>query len=136
MKRGIKRFLCLFLVLCMMSGCASPADKGAKETVTPTSKPIEEITPTVEPADEVTPAPTVEPTAAPTEEPAEPTPTPVTAVFVPEKPAGDAVVLADKTINQALGGVKVKGLGGDKKARKRGTQSWEQFLRENPERVK
>ena len=39
-------------------------------------------------------------------------------------------------INQALGGVKVKGLGGDKKARKRGTQSWEQFLRENPDRVK
>ena len=39
-------------------------------------------------------------------------------------------------INQALGGVKVKGLGGDKKARKRGTKSWEQFLRENPERVR
>ena len=39
-------------------------------------------------------------------------------------------------INQALGGVKVKGLGGDKKARKRGTKSWEQFLRENPNRVK
>jgi len=97
MKRRMKRFLCLFLVFCMMSGCASPADKGAKETVTPTSKPIEEITPTGEPAEEVTPVPTVEPTAAPTEEPAEPTPTPVTAVFVPEKPAGDAVVLADKT---------------------------------------
>lgn len=39
-------------------------------------------------------------------------------------------------INRALGGMKVKGLGGDKKARKRGTQSWEQFLRENPERVR
>ena len=39
-------------------------------------------------------------------------------------------------INQALGEAKVKGLGGDKKARKRGSQSWEQFLRENPERVK
>jgi crossover junction endodeoxyribonuclease RuvC len=39
-------------------------------------------------------------------------------------------------INRALGGTKVKGLGGDKKARKRGTKSWEQFLRENPERVK
>ena len=39
-------------------------------------------------------------------------------------------------INQALGGVKVKGLGGDKVARKRGTKSWEQFLRENPDRVK
>ena len=39
-------------------------------------------------------------------------------------------------INRALGGVKVKGLGGDKKARKRGTKSWEQFLRENPDRVK
>ena len=38
-------------------------------------------------------------------------------------------------INQALGGTKVKGLGGDKKARKRGTQSWEQFLRQNPDRV-
>lgn len=39
-------------------------------------------------------------------------------------------------INQALGDTKVKGLGGDKKARKRGSKSWEQFLRENPERVK
>lgn len=39
-------------------------------------------------------------------------------------------------INQALGGAKVKGLGGDKKARKRGSQSWEQFLRENPNRIK
>jgi crossover junction endodeoxyribonuclease RuvC len=39
-------------------------------------------------------------------------------------------------INQALGGKKVKGLGGDKVARKRGTKSWEQFLRENPDRVK
>ena len=39
-------------------------------------------------------------------------------------------------INQALGGVKVKGLGGDKVARKRGSKSWEQFLRENPNRVK
>ena len=39
-------------------------------------------------------------------------------------------------INQALGGTKVKGLGGDKIARKRGSKSWEQFLRENPERVK
>ena len=39
-------------------------------------------------------------------------------------------------INQALGGTKVKGLGGDKVARKRGTKSWEQFLRENPDRVK
>lgn len=38
-------------------------------------------------------------------------------------------------INRALGGAKVKGLGGDKKARKRGTQSWEQFLRNNPDRV-
>ena len=39
------------------------------------------------------------------------------------------------TINQALGSTKVKGLGGDKKARKRGSQSWEQFLRDNPNRV-
>ena len=39
-------------------------------------------------------------------------------------------------INQALGGKKVKGLGGDKIARKRGTKSWEQFLRENPNRIK
>ena len=38
-------------------------------------------------------------------------------------------------INQALGSTKVKGLGGDKKARKRGSQSWEQFLRDNPNRV-
>ena len=39
-------------------------------------------------------------------------------------------------INRALGGAKVKGLGGDKVARKRGSKSWEQFLRENPERVR
>ncbi len=39
-------------------------------------------------------------------------------------------------VNQALGDTRVKGLGGDKKARKRGSKSWEQFLRENPERVK
>ncbi|MBO5177983.1 MAG: glycosyl hydrolase 115 family protein [Lachnospiraceae bacterium] len=96
MKRGRKRFLCLALVLCMMSGCASPADKGAKETVTP-SKPIEEIVPTGEPAGEVTPVPTVAPTAKPTEEPAVPTPTPVMAAFVPENPEGDAVILADKS---------------------------------------
>ena len=38
-------------------------------------------------------------------------------------------------INRALGGIKVKGLGGDKKARKRGTQSWEQFISHNPDRV-
>ena len=37
-------------------------------------------------------------------------------------------------IEAALGKERVKGLGGDKRARKRGTQSWEQFLRENPGR--
>ncbi len=39
-------------------------------------------------------------------------------------------------INAALGAERVKGLGGDKMARKRGTKSWEQFLRENPDRIK
>lgn len=39
-------------------------------------------------------------------------------------------------LNQALGTTKVKGLGGDKSARKRGTQSWEQFVSQNPKRVK
>lgn len=34
----------------------------------------------------------------------------------------------------ALGEARVKGLGGDKRARKRGSKSWEQFLHENPER--
>ncbi len=37
-------------------------------------------------------------------------------------------------IDRALGTAKVKGLGGDKRAKKRGSSSWEQFLRENPER--
>lgn len=37
-------------------------------------------------------------------------------------------------IDRALGTARVKGLGGDKRARKRGTQSWEQFLKENPDR--
>ena len=39
-------------------------------------------------------------------------------------------------INQALGTDKIKGLGGDKTARKRGTKSWSQFVSENPNRVK
>lgn len=39
-------------------------------------------------------------------------------------------------LNQALGSDKVKGLGGDKRANKRGTQSWEQFVNQNPKRVK
>ena len=38
-------------------------------------------------------------------------------------------------INQALGTAKVKGLGGDKKARKRGSESWEHFISHNPDRV-
>ena len=37
-------------------------------------------------------------------------------------------------LNDALGEERVKGLGGAKKAAKRGTSSWEKFLRENPER--
>ena len=37
-------------------------------------------------------------------------------------------------LNEALGEERVKGLGGAKKAAKRGTSSWEKFLRENPER--
>lgn len=39
-------------------------------------------------------------------------------------------------INQALGDSRVKGLGGEKTARKRGTKSWEQFVSENPKRIK
>lgn len=39
-------------------------------------------------------------------------------------------------LNAALGSERVKGLGGEKMARKRGTKSWEQFLKENPDRVK
>ena len=39
-------------------------------------------------------------------------------------------------INQALGTDKVKGLGGDKTARKRGSKSWSQFVSENPNRIK
>ena len=38
-------------------------------------------------------------------------------------------------INQALGDTRVKGLGGEKIARKRGSQSWEQFVNANPTRV-
>ena len=37
-------------------------------------------------------------------------------------------------LNDALGEERVKGLGGAKKAAKRGTSSWEKFLRENPDR--
>ncbi len=38
-------------------------------------------------------------------------------------------------INQALGSSRIKGLGGEKTARKRGTKSWEQFVAENPKKV-
>ncbi len=93
MKR-MKRFWCVVLVLCMMSGCASTAGKETEPTVTPTTKPVEETTPTPVPTEE--PAATTAPT--PTNEPeATPTPTPVTAMFVPENQSGDAVVLADQT---------------------------------------
>ena len=37
-------------------------------------------------------------------------------------------------MNDALGEERVKGLGGAKKAVKRGTSSWEKFLHDNPER--
>ncbi len=37
-------------------------------------------------------------------------------------------------IDRALGTERVKGLGGDKRARKRGTQTWESFLKEHPDR--
>ncbi|MBP3483252.1 MAG: crossover junction endodeoxyribonuclease RuvC [Alistipes sp.] len=37
-------------------------------------------------------------------------------------------------LNDAMGEERIKGLGGDKKAAKRGSSSWEKFLRENPDR--
>lgn len=37
-------------------------------------------------------------------------------------------------VNSALGTERIKGLGGDKRARKRGSSTWEQFLKENPDR--
>lgn len=39
-------------------------------------------------------------------------------------------------INAALGTAMVKGLGGDKRAKRCGTKSWESFVRENADRVK
>ncbi|MBE6188302.1 MAG: crossover junction endodeoxyribonuclease RuvC [Rikenellaceae bacterium] len=39
-------------------------------------------------------------------------------------------------LNAALGDNRIKGLGGEKTARKRGSKSWEQFVSENPKRVK
>lgn len=39
-------------------------------------------------------------------------------------------------LNAALGETRIKGLGGEKTARKRGSKSWEQFVNENPKRVK
>ena len=38
-------------------------------------------------------------------------------------------------INQALGSSRIKGLGGEKTARKRGTKSWEQFVAQNPDKI-
>ena len=54
---------------------------------------------------------------------------------------GMAVALAhyyatSSPINAALGSDRIKGLGGDKVARKRGSTSWEQFVSQNPKRVK
>ena len=100
MRHGMKRFLCMVMVLCMMSGCASPADKGAEPTVTPTNIPVEEVTPTVAPT--VQPEEETTPTAAPTAQPAEtpaatPTPLPEEVVFVPTETAGDAVILANQS---------------------------------------
>ena len=38
-------------------------------------------------------------------------------------------------LNAALGETRIKGLGGEKTARKRGSKSWEQFVSDNPKRV-
>jgi crossover junction endodeoxyribonuclease RuvC len=38
-------------------------------------------------------------------------------------------------IERALGSERVKGLGGERRGRKRASVSWEKFLRENPEKV-
>ncbi len=38
-------------------------------------------------------------------------------------------------LNAVMGSRRAKGLGGEKLSRKRGTQSWEQFVRENPDKV-
>ena len=38
-------------------------------------------------------------------------------------------------INAMMGSRRAKGLGGEKLSRKRGSQSWEQFIRENPDKV-
>ncbi len=37
-------------------------------------------------------------------------------------------------IDSILGSARIKGMGGEKRAKKRGSSSWEKFLRENPER--
>ena len=38
-------------------------------------------------------------------------------------------------IERALGSERVKGLGGERRARKAGSVSWEKFLRENPDKI-
>ena len=42
--------------------------------------------------------------------------------------------MTSSPMNDILGNDRVKGLGGERKAVKRGSSSWEKFLRENPER--
>jgi crossover junction endodeoxyribonuclease RuvC len=54
--------------------------------------------------------------------------------------AGMAVALcqyyaSSKPIERALGSERVKGLGGERRGRKRASVSWEKFLRENPEKM-
>lgn len=43
---------------------------------------------------------------------------------------------SSSVLNAALGTSRIKGLGGEKSGRKRGTKSWEQFISENPKRIK
>ena len=42
--------------------------------------------------------------------------------------------VSSSPLNDAMGEKRVKGLGGDKTARKRGSMSWEKFLSDNPQR--
>ena len=100
MKRRAKLILCMLMMVCMMTGCASPAGNGAEGAITPTGTELVEMTqiPQPEKAETPTPQPEAEltPTPIPAGDETEKAEVTVVTPFVPEA-AGNAVVLADLT---------------------------------------
>ncbi len=98
MKQKMRRLFCLLMMLCMVTGCTSPA---AEEKDITNQNGVETGTPATEPED-VAGTPTTVPTeekAEPTTQPEEETKTenPVNTVFTPAESAEGTVTLANQT---------------------------------------